>query len=96
MSEECLRASYAAVGQVMMAPDRRLLESNQAFCEITGYDETELLRTDIHSLIDPRTIVRKPPQRCSNCWMVRIRGNQSRSDTSGKTGPPSPSSSARR
>ena len=52
-SEECLRASYAAVGQVMMAPDRRLLESNQAFCEITGYDETELLRTDIHSLIHP-------------------------------------------
>jgi PAS domain S-box-containing protein len=48
-----LRASYAAVGQVMMAPDRRLLESNQAFCEITGYDETELLRTDIHSLIHP-------------------------------------------
>ncbi len=52
-SEDRLRASYAAVGQVMMTPDGKLLEANRAFCEITGYDEHELLRTDIHSLTHP-------------------------------------------
>ncbi len=52
-SEDRLRASYAAVGQVMMTPDGKLLEVNRAYCEITGYDELELLRTDIHSITHP-------------------------------------------
>lgn len=52
-SEDRLRASYAAVGQVMMAPDGHILKANPAFCEITDYDERELLDTDIHSLTHP-------------------------------------------
>ncbi len=52
-SEDRLRASYAAVGQVMMTPDGKLLEVNRSYCELTGYDEHELLRTDIHSLTHP-------------------------------------------
>lgn len=52
-SENRLYASYTAIGQVLMSSDGRLLKANRAFCEITGYDEAELLRTDIHSITHP-------------------------------------------
>ena len=41
---------YAAIGMALAAPDGRWLQVNRSLCEITGYDERELLATNFQSL----------------------------------------------
>jgi PAS domain S-box-containing protein len=61
-AEEALRASeerfrkvfaHAATGITVQDLEGNFLEVNRAFCEITGYDEQELVGTDYHSITHP-------------------------------------------
>jgi len=60
--EEALRASeerfrkvfaHAATGMTIQDAEGHFLEVNPAFCEITGYDEQELVGGDYHSITHP-------------------------------------------
>ncbi|NOS81541.1 MAG: PAS domain S-box protein, partial [Nitrospira sp.] len=55
ISEERFRAAYqnAVVGMSICDMTGRLLEVNQALCEILGYSKQELLATDFQSLTHP-------------------------------------------
>lgn len=62
-AEEALRGSeerfrklfaHAATGMTLQDLDGNFLEVNQAFCEITGYDERELVGADFRSLTLPQ------------------------------------------
>ena len=54
-SEERFRNAFAhaATGMAISGTDRRLIEVNAAYCEITGYSETELARLDFLSFTHP-------------------------------------------
>lgn len=52
-SEERLQSVNALAGQASIGLDGKLLKVNQVCCEISGYDEAELLATDFQSIAHP-------------------------------------------
>jgi diguanylate cyclase (GGDEF)-like protein/PAS domain S-box-containing protein len=52
-SEERFRFAmqFSSVGMALVAPDGRWLAANPVLCEIVGFSETELLATDIQTII---------------------------------------------
>jgi PAS domain S-box-containing protein len=66
-AEEALRASeerfrkvfaHAATGMTLQNVDGIYLEVNQAFCEITGYEERDLIGTNYRSITHPEDLAR--------------------------------------
>ena len=66
-AEEALRASeerfrrvfaHAATGMTLQSVEGVFLEVNRAFCEITGYDEQDLVGANVHSITHPEDIAR--------------------------------------
>lgn len=55
LSEERFRRAFedAAIGMALVAPDGRWLRVNRALCDIVGYSEEELLKTDFQSITHP-------------------------------------------
>ena len=65
MAEQALRDSeerfknafeYSSVGMALVALNGRNLQVNRALCEIVGYTEAELLRTDYYSITHPEDV----------------------------------------
>lgn len=54
-SEESFRGAFetSAHGMAIVSPDGQWLRVNKALCEIVGYTEAELLRTDFQSITHP-------------------------------------------
>lgn len=52
-SEARFHAAYNAVGQLLMSLDGTVLKANRAFCELTGYDESELQNMNAFSITHP-------------------------------------------
>jgi two-component system, sensor histidine kinase and response regulator len=44
---------YSSIGVALVAPDGRWLQANRALCEIVGYSEAELLRSNFQAITHP-------------------------------------------
>jgi diguanylate cyclase (GGDEF)-like protein/PAS domain S-box-containing protein len=57
-SEEQFRSSFdnAAVGMALVAPDGRWIDVNASLCKMLGYDEREMLSTNMQSVLDPEEL----------------------------------------
>ncbi len=57
-NEEIFRKVFAeaAVGAITTSLDGKFLLVNRAFCQITGYDEHELIATDVRSITHPDNV----------------------------------------
>ncbi len=54
-SEETFRSAMetSSIGMALVKPDGHFLKVNTALCGLLGYDEAELLATDVHSITHP-------------------------------------------
>ncbi|MBP2858212.1 diguanylate cyclase [Dickeya oryzae] len=48
--------SSAAIGLALVAPDKRLIKFNPAFCELLGYDEQTLLTLPVENVVHPEDL----------------------------------------
>jgi diguanylate cyclase (GGDEF)-like protein/PAS domain S-box-containing protein len=65
-SEERFRSAfdYAAIGMALVSEKGRFLEVNHSLCQIVGYSESELLKTDIQAVMHPEDLGDVLVQQC--------------------------------
>lgn len=65
-SEERFRSAfdYAAIGMALVSEEGRFQEVNHSLCQIAGYSESELLKTNIQAVIHPEDLGDVLVQQC--------------------------------